>query len=71
MSFKHILVRLNDEDVVDSNNTIEQNKCIQKKKDYLDCVKLYPKNHDYFSGKLTKNRCTQLFWNWYNNCRMK
>jgi hypothetical protein len=68
MSFRHILVRMLDDDIVGINNTEEKNRCIQKKLDYLNCVESYPRQHDYLTGNLQKNNCTQLFWNWYTAC---
>jgi hypothetical protein len=59
---------MRDKDIIGNNNTEEKNRCIQKKLDYLNCVKTHPRNIDDLSGELQKNKCTQLFWNWYNVC---
>ena len=71
MPFKHIMVLLNDDDIVDDTTPIKKNVCIHKKQDYLECIKSYPKDYNHFSDKIIKNNCTQLFWNWYYNCRVK
>ncbi len=69
MSFRHIIVRMRDDDIINARNTVEKNKCILKKMDYLNCVKSHPRQYDCFAGKINKNKCTQLFWNWYKICK--
>ena len=68
MPFRHIQVRRREDDIIDSGNTVEKNKCIQKKIDYLNCVKSHPRQYDCFAGKVNKNKCTPLFWNWWKTC---
>lgn len=68
MPSKHILVYMRDNDIINVNNTNKKNRCIQKKLDYLDCLKYdFSQNYE-FNDTLQKNKCNQLFWNWYAAC---
>ena len=60
---------MRDDDIINARNTVEKNKCILKKMDYLNCVKSHPRQYDCFAGKINENKCTQLFWNWYKICK--
>lgn len=65
---RHIIVTKRDSDFISQCNSDKKNRCIQKKDDYLSCVKSYPRIVNHKSFTIYKNNCNSLFWNWYKNC---
>ena len=65
---RHIIVKKRDSDFISQNYSDKKNRCIQKKDDYLSCVKSYPRIFNRNSFTIYKNKCSSLFWNWYKNC---
>ena len=65
---RHIIVKKRDSDFISQNYSDKKNRCIQKKDDYLSCVKSYPRIVNRESFTIYKNKCSSLFWNWYKNC---
>lgn len=66
MNSKHIIVGLYKDDIIGPNLSDKKNRCISKKKDYLDCVS---SNNEKLNNKKNLNNCSQLFWRWYIQCK--
>lgn len=46
---------------------MKKEKCINKRRDFLECVNYYPRNGTNGNKEFPK-KCTQLFWNWFKDC---